>query len=114
MSLKLSREAVILNPEIVALMQLIQAEGSITIAARKMGVSYNKAWRMLHQAESALHQPLVASNSGGASGGGSKLTPEGQNLMEKYLQLQNLVTAAADHYFQTIFKETAITGGVKK
>ena len=114
MSLKLSREAVILNPEIVALMQLVQAEGSITIAARKMGFSYNKAWRLLHQAEAALSKPLIVSNSGGASGGSSNLTLEGQILMDKYLQLQNLVTAAADHYFQTIFKETAITGGVKK
>jgi len=105
LTLYLTKKQTVMGPEIVQLMQLIQIKGSLTLAAGALGISYNKAWRLLHHAEQALAQPLVVSSAGGVHGGGSNLTTEGQNLMNKYLRLQELSQSAVEHYFQMIFEE---------
>ncbi|ATO43173.1 LysR family transcriptional regulator [Loigolactobacillus coryniformis] len=105
LSLYLTNKQVFLGPEIVQLMQLIQSQGSLTLAASAMGISYNKAWRLVHQAEQALARPLVVSNTGGINGGGSSLTAEGQRLMVKYLRWQSLTQSVVRQYFKQIFED---------
>lgn len=105
LTLYLTNKQAFLGPEIVQLMQLIQSQGSLTLAASAMGISYNKAWRLLHQAEQTLARPLVVSNAGGANGGGSSLTIEGQQLMTKYLRLQSLAQSAVKQCFKQVFED---------
>ena len=65
------------------LLHAIEAEGSLRAAASSMGLAYSKALRMIKNAEHALGFPLTSRTVGGKSGGGSTLTQEGKEWIEK-------------------------------
>ncbi len=65
----------------------VEQWGSLRKAAQELGMSYNKAWRILHAAEQRLGFPLLDRSVGGSLGGGSHLTPEAQDLMKRYRAL---------------------------
>ncbi len=65
----------------------VQREGSLRKAAAELGMSYNKAWRILHAAEQRLGFPLLDRSVGGSLGGGSQLTLRAQDLMRRYRAL---------------------------
>jgi len=69
-------------------------------AAQELGMSYNKAWRILHAAEQRLGFPLLDRSVGGTLGGGSNITPEARDLMTRY---QALATEA-DEVLQQVFQ----------
>jgi molybdate transport system regulatory protein len=71
-----------------ALLDLVRTEGSLSRAAAQMGMSYNKAWRTLHAAEARLGFALLERHIGGEHGGGSRLSPEGAELLRRYHALQ--------------------------
>ena len=64
----------------------IEETGSLRSAAASMGLAYTKALRMIRNAEKALGFPLTWRSTGGKSGGGSTLTPEGKEWLKKYEQ----------------------------
>lgn len=66
------------------LMKKAQSFGSLTGAYKAMKMSNSKAWKILKRAEEDLDMPLIERISGGKDGGGSKLTQEGEELLEKY------------------------------
>lgn len=88
---------------IVSLMQLVRQGHSLRSASAQMGLSYSKAWRLLKTAEADLGIPLMATQKGGAQRAGSTLTPEGEDLLERYLafeqEARRQVQAAFDKYF---------------
>lgn len=108
LNLKLWTDRIFYGPGVVQLMQKIAKNGSLNTAAKEMGMSYNKAWRILKRAEEEVGYPLAIKNVGGARGGGSTLTDEGKELMRKYLAFQKEVYEVADKYFYEIFKEDNI------
>lgn len=66
------------------LFRLVEQTGSLRAAAIRMGMAYTKAMKLLRQAESAMGQPLLHRNTGGKDGGGSSLTEQGKELVERY------------------------------
>lgn len=56
--------------------------GSISEAARGAGVSYKAAWQAIDTLSNLAGTPLLARTVGGAGGGGAKLTPAGQQLLQ--------------------------------
>ncbi len=62
----------------------IEKEGSISAAARKLGISYKKAWEYVRNMEKRLGFKLVTSKKGGASGGGSTLTEDAKELLKQF------------------------------
>ena len=62
----------------------VERTGSLRKAALELGMSYNKAWRILHAAEERLGFPLLDRSVGGNLGGGSHLTPEARDLVARY------------------------------
>ena len=72
------------GPGPVELLQLIADTGSISKAAKKMGMSYKKAWEMINKLNSQTIAPVVIVQSGGKKGGGSLLTKEALQLIEFY------------------------------
>jgi molybdate transport system regulatory protein len=77
----------VLGPGRVELLEHIDRERSISAAARKMGMSYRRAWELVHAMNVAAGQPLVGATAGGASGGGASLTPAGREAIRLYRQL---------------------------
>jgi len=62
----------------------VERTGSLSKAAAEIGMSYNKAWRLIRAMEDRLGFPLLESKAGGASGGGSELTAQACQLMRQY------------------------------
>jgi len=68
-----------------SLLKAIAKYGSITIAARKVGVSYKYAWDRLAEIENALGKPILRTRRGGkAGGGGAELTDGAVALLKDY------------------------------
>jgi molybdate transport system regulatory protein len=68
----------------VRLLRLIDEKGSLSDAAVAMRLSYRRAWGKVKEIEQNLGVKLVETAVGGAGGGGSRLTPEGRRLIERY------------------------------
>ena len=64
------------------ILQLVHEHGSISQAARVARVSYKAAWQALHTLSNLAGEPLVDSSVGGAGGGGARITPAGQRLLQ--------------------------------
>lgn len=68
-----------------SLLGAIEKCGSITAAAKKVGVSYKYAWDRLAEIEKALGQPLLRTRRGGRTGGGgAELTDQAVTLLKEY------------------------------
>ena len=66
------------------LLRGIERTGSLRAAAMSMNMAYTKALKLLSHAENALGFPLTTRTTGGKSGGGSALTPEGKAWLARY------------------------------
>jgi molybdate transport system regulatory protein len=83
----------------------VEQWGSLRRAAQELGMSYNKAWRILHAAEQRLGFPLLDRSVGGNLGGGSHLTPEAQDLMTRYRAVAADAEEALDAVFRRHFSD---------
>lgn len=83
----------------------VERTGSLRKAAVELGMSYNKAWRILHAAEQRLGFPLLDRSVGGSLGGGSQLTPQSRDLVKRYRALLADVDAALEAVFQRHFAD---------
>jgi molybdate transport system regulatory protein len=77
-------ELLAIGPGKVALLEAIAEHGSISAAARSLGMSYRRAWLLIDELNRALREPATHSGPGGASGGGSQLTPVGERIVALY------------------------------
>ncbi|MET0335341.1 MAG: winged helix-turn-helix domain-containing protein [Rhizobacter sp.] len=77
-----------IGPGKVALLEAIGATGSISAAAESLGMSYRRAWLLLDEMNRTLRSPVVDSARGGATRGGSEITPVGRQLIETYRQIE--------------------------
>ena len=73
----------------IGLLEAIDRFGSITRAAREVGVSYKTAWDAVDAMNNAAERPLVERAAGGLGGGGTTLTEEGKETVRLYRVLQD-------------------------
>lgn len=73
----------------VELLRLIEETGSINQAAKKMGMSYKKAWEIVNRLNEIVGSQMVITATGGEKGGGSSLSDEARQLIEWYLLLRD-------------------------
>lgn len=66
------------------LLKAIEEYGSISKAAKVLGMSYKKAWDNLDAMKSAAKEPLITTKIGGTGGGGSRLTPYAKELIQRF------------------------------
>ena len=83
----------------------VEQAGSLRKAATELGMSYNKAWRILHAAEQRLGFALLDRSVGGSLGGGSHLTPEAQDLLARYRALASDAEKALQQVFEQHFSD---------
>jgi molybdate transport system regulatory protein len=84
-----------LGPGKVALLEAIQATGSISAAGRAHQMSYRRAWLLVEELNKLFGEPVVSAHPGGARGGGAKLTPMGVEVISLYRAAENKMRAAA-------------------
>lgn len=91
----LQGEEIAMGPGKAELLAAIAETGSISGAARKMGMSYRRAWLLVDTMNRCFRSPLVHSAAGGSQGGGATLTPLGEQVLTLYQQLELDLEAAA-------------------
>lgn len=87
------------------LLRGVEQTGSLRSAAAAMGMAYSKALRILKHAEEVLGFPLTSRSVGGVSGGGSRLTDEGKEWIEKYEAYRNACVLANRRLYLEFFSE---------
>src|ERR1700688_149646 len=76
-----------IGPGKAALLESIRDTGSISAAARDMGMSYKRAWVLLDSMNQAFTEPVTTAAPGGAGGGGAVLTAFSAEVLERYRRI---------------------------
>jgi len=84
-----------IGPGKVKLLESIRDTGSISAAARDMGMDYKRAWMPLDSMNQAFIEPVTTAAPGGARGGGAILTEFGAEVLERYRRIQEQSEALA-------------------
>jgi molybdate transport system regulatory protein len=87
----------------VRLLALVRETGSLAQAAARMRLSYRRAWGKIKEIEQNLGVALVMSEVGGAGGGHTRLTPEGERLVALYQEFQARMHQALAREFAAVF-----------
>lgn len=93
------------GPGMVTLLRQIHRLGAVREASEKTGISYSKAWNMIHTAEIESGLELVRRQPGGKFGGMAEVTKEGLELIRKYEELEKSVEKFAEEEYKRIFGE---------
>jgi len=88
-----------LGPGKAELLENIIESGSISGAAKVMGMSYRRAWTLVAEMNSAFSSPLVDAAVGGKGGGGAEITPLGRDMLQAYRNLEQAIQQVADARF---------------
>jgi len=83
------------GPGMAALLDAVAEEGSIAGAARRLGMSYARAWRLAEAMNGLFSEPLVRKSAGGAARGGATLTPAGERARALYREICEDAAGAA-------------------
>jgi molybdate transport system regulatory protein len=83
-----------MGPGKAELVERISASGSISAAARAMGMSYRRAWQLVEALNKDYRERVVATAAGGARGGGARVTPFGLRLVADYRALEDKASKA--------------------
>jgi molybdate transport system regulatory protein len=90
----LGRRSPAMGPGRADLLERIEQSGSISAAAREMGMSYRRAWQLIEAINESFSEPLVVKVTGGRKGGGAELTPLGRKVVERFRRMEGKASAA--------------------
>ncbi|HTI45399.1 MAG TPA: LysR family transcriptional regulator [Casimicrobiaceae bacterium] len=88
-------EDIALGPGKVALLEAIARTGSITAAAKSLDMSYRRAWLLVDTMNRCFRTAVVEAEAGGERGGGTRLTPVGEEVVHRYRESERLAATAA-------------------
>lgn len=77
-----------IGPGKADLLEAIERGGSISAAARLMGMSYKRAWDLVDTMNQCFREPLVSTATGGSHGGGAQLTEFGHTVLRRYREIE--------------------------
>jgi molybdate transport system regulatory protein len=91
-----------LGPGKIALLEGISTCGSLSEAARRMGISYRRAWLLLDSLNNSFDLPATVNSVGGPGGGGAEVTPFGVLLIERYREVERKLNDIAGECLEEI------------
>lgn len=80
-----------IGPGKIALLEAVAATGSISAAGRALRMSYRRAWMLVEELNRLFAEPVAMTQPGGSQGGGTRLTPFGRDLVDRYRALERSV-----------------------
>ena len=92
-----------LGPGKVRLLECVSETGSISAAARKMGMSYRRAWLLIEEINGLVGGSAVETAAGGSGGGGTQLTALGMRLVEAYRAIEREADVIVSDRLKGIF-----------
>lgn len=81
-------QEIALGPGKVDLLEAIESTGTISGAARRLGMSYMRAWTLVRTMNRCFRRPLVGARRGGARHGATGLTPAGRAALALYRRME--------------------------
>jgi molybdate transport system regulatory protein len=103
-----ARLRIVLEPDVAIgpgkadLLEHIAVTGSISAAGRRMGMSYRRAWLLVDTMNRCFRDPLVETATGGAGGGGARLSALGHEVLERYRRMEELAGAAVEQEMRAL------------
>src|ERR1700733_14937318 len=91
-----------LGPGKIVLLEEIKRCGSLSEAARRIGLSYRRAWLLLDSLNKSFDVPATVNNTGGRGGGGAEITPFGLLLIERYREVERKLNDVAGECLKEI------------
>ena len=88
------------GPGRAQLLVMIDKNGSLSKAAKEMGMSYRKAWSMVEDMNQRGQQPYVELHKGGTQGGGAELTSRGRKVLAAFQQMNAQIQATLEQHTQ--------------
>ena len=88
------RKAIAMGPGKADLLRAIDETGSISAAARKMEMSYRRAWLLVDTMNQAFKSPVVVTLTGGKAGGGAAVTDFGKEVLQRYSAMEAKASAS--------------------
>ena len=82
------KKSIAMGPGKADLLDAIVQTGSISAAARKMKMSYRRAWLLVETMNECFREPLVETLTGGPHGGGARVTSLGLEVVRRYRQME--------------------------
>jgi molybdate transport system regulatory protein len=92
-----------LGPGKIALLEHIEATGSLSQAARELGMSYRRAWLLLDDVNRMFTEPATTASVGGSGGGGAQLTDLGCAIVKAYREIEDAAEKAASARIAWLF-----------
>jgi len=90
----LGKSAAAMGPGKAELVERIARTGSISAAARDMGMSYRRAWQLVESLNADFREAVVTTATGGARGGGARVTPYGEKLVAAFRAMEGKASAS--------------------
>ncbi|MDP2156067.1 MAG: LysR family transcriptional regulator [Sulfuricella sp.] len=94
--------AIALGPGKANLLEQIAETGSISAAARRMNMSYRRAWLLVDTMNQCFRKPLVGTATGGKGGGGAQITDLGMEVLRRYREMERKAAAAVSEDMATL------------
>ncbi len=104
----------LLGPGTLHLLLAVAEQGSLKAGAQSIGLGYRSAWNRLKKAEEGLGFPLLERYSGGEGGGGSHLTPEALELVQRYRSFLQEAEGVLEDRFNKAFANWLLPNESKK
>ena len=95
-------DRIICGPGTEMLFDAIDLTGSVRGASEKTGMSYTKAWKIIHDAEANTGKTLVIRKNGGRSGGKAELTDDARKLLMLYREVSSRINEEAGRIMREI------------
>ena len=87
-------EEIAIGPGKADLLDAIRASGSISQAARQLGMSYKRAWTLADTMNRCFKKPLINTAAGGGGGGGASITAFGEQVLVHFRSMEKRTDAA--------------------
>jgi len=90
----MGKRAPAMGPGKAELVERIAQTGSISAAARAMGMSYRRAWQLVEALNRDYRERVIDTATGGKRGGGARVTAFGQEVVERFRAMEDKASAA--------------------
>jgi molybdate transport system regulatory protein len=88
------KKSIAMGPGKADLLDAIAETGSISAAARLLGMSYRRAWLLVETMNQCFQSPLVETATGGQHGGGAQVTDLGREVVRRYRAMEKKAAAS--------------------
>jgi molybdate transport system regulatory protein len=105
---------VVFGPGKADVLEGIRETGSLAATARRMGMSYMRAWRLVREMRQLYAAPLVEMRRGGTRRGGARLTAAGETALKLYRQMETEALEATEpawRKFRRLLTPGTLEGG---